>query len=343
MRSNPKSQIPNPKSAFTLVELLVVITIIGLLIALLLPAVQAAREAARRMQCSNNLKQLALAANNFESQNGALPAGAFFSDPRWPDAGNRYREFSMLALIQPFIEGSGLYDQFDFNKRIYTDPNPRVISQQLTAYLCPSDDGQGRRYDNTSPTGGYGRSNYAACFGSANWLGPKGQEMQPWDLPGDPDSALMETDGVFRVQGKRTGRTVAEIADGTSHTAMLSEVRVGTVDLYVSLSLGNGGDMRGTWACIEPGTSIYMHSLTPNNSAGDAITAAQCVDSPGMPCAGPPTSDEGGNYAAARSRHPAGVNVAFVDGHIEFYSDNVDSNLWRGLSTITQQPWERLQ
>jgi prepilin-type N-terminal cleavage/methylation domain-containing protein/prepilin-type processing-associated H-X9-DG protein len=332
-KENATSRPSRTPSGFTLVELLVVITIIGILIALLLPAVQAAREAARTMQCSNNLKQIGLAANNFESVYGALPAGAYFND------GMSRREFSMLMLIQPYIEAGNLSDQFDFKQRIYdtaSSNNGRLISQQLPAYLCPSDDGAGRRYGSSGPNGGMGRSNYVACFGSVDWLGPNWNSFNLWDgfYLSHPDARENETDGPFRIQSRMTGRRLNEIKDGTSHTAMASEVLAGTADTGTV-------DIRGVWAAIEMGSSVYTHWLTPNSSAGDSLTA--CVASPGMPCATPPNTNEGDDFAAARSRHAGGVNVVFIDGHVEFYSDNTDSNLWRGLSTITMQPWETLQ
>jgi prepilin-type N-terminal cleavage/methylation domain-containing protein/prepilin-type processing-associated H-X9-DG protein len=340
-RMNWRSGIASRSAhGFTLVELLVVITIIGILIALLLPAVQAAREAARRMQCSNNLKQIGVAVNNFESQYNALPPGAFFAE------NGQRREFSMFALIQPFVEAGNLSEQFDFTKRIYLSPNNLVIREQLPVYLCPSDDGAGRRYACTGPNDGKGRSNYAACFGSEDWLGPKwdGQNLWGSSFTSNPDSGLLETDGTFRIQGKKTGRGLNEIKDGTSYTVMASELLVGTVDEYVSVNPGQGGDMRGAWAYIEPGTSVYTHWLTPNSSAGDAITPAQCVSTPGMPCGVQLNANEGDDYAAARSRHPGGVNAVFVDGHVDFHSDNIDSNLWRALGTIqATQAWETVQ
>lgn len=160
------------------------------------------------------------------------------------------------------------------------------------------------------------------------------------------DSGSLETDGPFRIQGKKTGRGLNEIKDGTSHTVMASEVITGKDDAFRGESAGQGGDTRGTWVEISIGTSSYTHWLTPNTSAGDAISAQRCINMPaeGLPCNGQSGSeDNGNNYAAARSRHPGGVNAVFVDGHVEFYSDNVDTNLWRGLSTITQQSWEILQ
>jgi prepilin-type N-terminal cleavage/methylation domain-containing protein/prepilin-type processing-associated H-X9-DG protein len=325
---------------FTLVELLVVITIIGILIALLLPAVQAAREAARRMQCSNNLKQIGLAANNFESQYGALPAGVTFAEKISTPPGYANREFSMFLILQPFLEAGNIVEQFNFAGRVYDADNVRVSQAEIPAYLCPSDDGAGRKWDKR-----FARSNYAACFGSEDLLGPKWDGTSLYSSPflNNSDSGLLETDGPFRVQGRKTGRGLNEIKDGTSQTVMASEVLAGKADVYQGDGAGQGGDIRGMWIMIAMGSSSYTHWLTPNSSAGDTLAVNRSVNMPaeGLPATGQ-SGDEvnGNNYAAARSRHPGGVNAVFIDGHVEFFSDNIDRNTWRGLSTISMQPWE---
>jgi prepilin-type N-terminal cleavage/methylation domain-containing protein/prepilin-type processing-associated H-X9-DG protein len=322
-----------PLHGFTLVELLVVITIIGILIALLLPAVQAAREAARKAQCSNNLKQLGLAVNNFENQYRALPAGVTFSE------GGKLREYSMFLVVLPFLEASNLMDRFDFSKRIYDGDNELVAVVQPAPYVCPSDDGAGRKWDKR-----YARSNYAGCFGSGYFLGPNYSSSggTPYSDPASCDAGAYETDGPFRLQGKRTGRTIAEIKDGTSQTAMLSELITGKDDVYQDDN--KRGDIRGLWAHCWMGASAYTHWLTPNASAGDGLFGVWCDDSPqeGLPCT-PQTSLFANNYATARSRHPGGVNIVFVDGHVDFYSSNIDRTVWRGLSTTEMQSWETLQ
>ena len=149
------------RNAFTLVELLVVIAIIGILVALLLPAVQAAREAARRSQCTNNLKQIGVAVRNFSNNHQRLPAGANYAEVEvLPQP---LKEYSLFVIILPFIDQGNMYDQYDFNhwSRIYG--NEHLTVTPISIYACPSDNAFGRTWG----PGRFSRSNYAVCFGSS--------------------------------------------------------------------------------------------------------------------------------------------------------------------------------
>ncbi|MDR1958305.1 MAG: DUF1559 domain-containing protein, partial [Planctomycetaceae bacterium] len=163
------------QQAFTLVELLVVIAIIGILIALLLPAVQAAREAARRMQCSNNMKQIALAAHNHESAKKVFPA-AFTGEIHSKYAGYPippyYYSWSALAELSPFLEQTNIYNTMDLSEPMYelappygiTSPNRQAVGTLVGTFLCPSDTRQpvtARAYEVDNP----GPTNYAFCTG----------------------------------------------------------------------------------------------------------------------------------------------------------------------------------
>ena len=329
-----------PRHGFTLVELLVVIAIIGILIALLLPAVQAAREAARRTQCANHLKQVGLTVLLFEHHNGRLPAGGNYSEENPARFGGTFiarQNYSLFLPIMPLIEEAALHDQFELLTYHGIYDNEDVTKVQPAIFVCPSDDSRGRMWGSHDNGGRYARSNYAGCFGSTTQAPDADPSRhysgtQPLDANYDADD--METDGVFRIQGSKYGRKLKTILDGTSQTVMIGEILAGQVDVFPGGSRpGARGDLRGTWAHIWMGTASYTHYLTPNSSAGDAISEVWCHHMPehGLPCN--PRTRGGDEFAAARSHHPGGVNVVFVDGHVSFYLDTIDAYLWQTLST----------
>ncbi len=291
---------------FTLVELLVVIAIIGILIALLLPAVQAAREAARRMQCSSNLKQVGLAILNYENTHNMLPKGTSCTSVAC-------KGHSALTSLLPYVEQGEIYDQYDFSLRIYDAVNLRVTVIHIPPYICASDNAAGRIMNNN-----FSRSNLVLCFGSNK----AGLSSTDWT-----------TNGAFQ---NEVCKKLSALTDGTSSTVLASEVLAGRDDSYAD---DHNFDMRGVWSeGTGMGACAYTHLHTPNSSVGDALFLMpgqrNCVPFDDMPC-----SDSAGNtyyseYASARSRHPGGVNVAFADGHVSFFSDEVDLLTWQALSTI---------
>jgi len=294
-------------TGFTLVELLGVIAIIGILIALLLPAVQAAREAARRMQCSNNEKQCALAAMAYENVHGVFPPGLIMTD--------LFLGHTAQVFLFAHCGQEALAAQYDFSVRYNTSPgNREIIRHSIPPFNCPSDTNTGEM----PPDVNYGHSNFVVCMGSSNLI--EVTRNQDYD-----------SNGLFRWN---VPRKVSDAIDGTATTALGSEVLSGEPHE------GGSGlwDTRGMWAIQYVGASSYLHLYTPNTSIGDAPSAVRyerCVESSEMPCSNPLSNVEySGSFASARSRHPGGVNVVFADGHVDFVTDVVELTVWRSLGSI---------
>ena len=179
----PKSTNRRPTAGFTLIELLVVITIIGILIALLLPAVQAAREAARSMHCQNNLKQLALAVLGYESANGIFPPASQWDAADVPKLSfqtpSAYR-LDWVGVVLPFLEQQPLYDSFNKAASVADGANAAFRGTWLAVMLCPSDtynqipfNGSGN-IATSAMSDGWARGNYGTTRARASWLNPRG-------------------------------------------------------------------------------------------------------------------------------------------------------------------------
>ena len=285
---------------FTLVELLVVIAIIGILIALLLPAVQAAREAARRMQCTNHLKQLGLALHNYYSARGALPP---LNDHRWYEAGGQPLFFYTWAVfISPYFEQGVLYEQLDFDIPHWIAPNADHADDSVPTMLCPSD--QEVEPVNLGGLGVYyARGNYVCNVG----VGPMLSRDEP------------KPNAVFSFNSATKFR---DITDGTSNTAMIAEV------IKVP-----GNDARGIFFMHD--ICFYRHDHTPNTSIPDSMRGGsydECESIPEAPCKEDFFNNQPRYYRiAARSRHPGGVNVCRCDGSVQFVDDDIDTTVWQNF------------
>ena len=247
---------------FTLVELLVVIAIIGVLVALLLPAVQAAREAARRASCVNNLRQIGLALLNYETQLGEFPPGLV----GWE--GDEWMGHPAFLSLLPFMEQVNLRAQFDLKRRWIDPVNQGVASSQIPSYQCASDDSAGRVLLIDESTTGFqfqfSRSNYVLCFGPEHIWGPDAKHPQnappQYSYLWPNNEEKLDNGGSFRIH---RGREIRELVDGTSQTVGVSEVRAGKDD--EQLFSDYSADRRGLWAWPFMGTSVYLHLNTPNS------------------------------------------------------------------------------
>ncbi len=217
----PKMRSHQPGRGFTLVELLVAITIVAVLIALLLPAVQSAREAARLSHCKNNLRQLGLALHNYEAACRVLPSGYSYV----PNASGNASGHAWGAYLLPFVEQRTMHDAIDFDLPVYHSANQSVREQHLELFLCPSDD--------ISPTG-------FIEMGSAQFaMGCYVANFGPPDLDADQE----QRDGVFSRNSKTR---LQQITDGLSKTLMLGERQNGP--FRAGVELNNHFEYETTWA-----------------------------------------------------------------------------------------------
>ncbi len=298
---------PSGRRAFTLVELLVVIAIIGILIALLLPAVQAAREAARRSQCTNNLKQLGIGMQNYHDIYHSLPVGSYSCCwGTWKVALLPYIE--QLALRQKYVDNNKYGVPVD-NARYAHAANLPVTTTRIATYQCPSDTPNPNTFISRVTS-----DNYAVNYGNTGM----GQQATL--------NGVVFHGAPFKVSGGSTSPAVTfsfrDIRDGLSNTLLAAEVLQGI-----------GNDLRGfSWWGDASGFETY---LSPNSSLPDVVyTTSYCNNQPqqGLPCIGTPTSTQPSMFGS-RSRHPAGVQVVMCDGSARFIPDSIALYLWQVLST----------
>ena len=306
MRRNPFSTIYDSRSnrAFTLVELLVVITIIGILISLLLPAVQAAREAARRMQCGNNLKQIGLALHLHNEAKGYFPPGHYWSQKT--TGSDDGAEATWITYSLPYLEQKNLYDTINWEQafgQVASGQNVTVCKTSLSVFACPSN-------EQVEPifSSGYARGTYAAN----NGFGPMA-ESDCANLP------MKRPGGVFYFN---SNMTASQVRDGLSNTAFVAEIRAVP-----------GEDFRGV--LHYPEGPLYHYNYTPNSAVPDEIRGDACISVDGAPCDGSLFNSWNPRVLtmAARSNHSGGVNLALGDGSVRFVGDSVALVAWQALGT----------
>jgi prepilin-type N-terminal cleavage/methylation domain-containing protein/prepilin-type processing-associated H-X9-DG protein len=322
MRQSPQKV----RAAFTLVELLVVIAIIGILVALLLPAIQAAREAARRSQCSNNLKQLGLALQNFESSRKVFPASMYIDL-----TGKAWGEWGPQARLLPYIEEENLRNLIDYSQSYSAPKNLPAIAFRVATFMCPSETNDKKSFQDDMDQYPL---NYAANMGTWMIYNP---------------ATNLGGDGIF-APNARLG--MKHVLDGTSKTLAFSEVKAFQAVLktggsatstppsdpskLASIAGSNLEDEDGHTEWVEGRvhqdgfTGTFTPNATVPYSSGGKVydvdyTSAEEGDSPSEI-----------TYAAVTSRsyHSGGtVNAAMVDGSVRSVTSDIAQSVWRGMAT----------
>jgi prepilin-type N-terminal cleavage/methylation domain-containing protein/prepilin-type processing-associated H-X9-DG protein len=339
-----------PRRGFTLIELLVVIAIIAVLISLLLPAVQSAREAARRAQCVNNLKQITLGAMNYESANGVLPSSAYWG--KW-DGVTRCRPkygFGPFVPILPYMEQAQVFNTVNFTDSFYHAPNATLAGIGISTLWCPSDglvaNGEPASslfyFQLLPPTGRQAVTSYAGNAGM--WLVQLGPCQNSNTLAQETDFLLEQGTATGTIYAYSSCR-LAAITDGTSNTLMFSERAYGLFETD-PIAAKNAASNDYWWDSGYWGHTSFDTSYQPN-----AIRKYKSLFDAGWWW----LADE-----ATASFHPGGVNASFCDGSVRFIKDTIacwsndvpnygpdiqwsaDGNYVMGVGTAVPQVWQAL-
>ena len=313
------------RGGFTLIELLVVIAIISVLIALLLPAVQTAREAARRIQCVNNLKQMGLALHNYESALGSFPSAEISTliNPTWTIPAGNCNAFppelgpgwGLFALMFPYLEQQGLFNALNFNLTIPDPANATARGTRVSMCVCPSDTSPAAvsLYDCGNPPSATNMPvNLLADLAPSSYVGVLGGGNR--NNP-DPLSGCYEWQPFNGVFHRNSGVRIAAITDGTSNT-----VGVGERDNHFVLSAW-AGDLPDAEVIYNPAMGLGCENWRPPITAVVVHSRQYTVNA------------KNASPAAFHTLHPGGGNFLFMDGSVRFIKDTVNLDTMRALCT----------
>ena len=330
---------PTRQRGFTLIELLVVIAIIGVLIALLLPAVQAAREAARRAQCTNNLKQIALSAQNYHSAHNVLPANSFSGKFGTNQGTTAYANFSCYVRMLPFMEQQATYNAVNFNLTCFESDNITLSSVAINALMCPSDVWDPQPI--TTATANAVFTNEYNKYGSNFYQGPNGPFLQQFTSYG-------AVEGTWPAQWRWSFMYNANGGLSSSAGATLGEYTMLNGVIYGDSNVGMSDIVDGTSTTMMFGEKAHSLLATydlPYSNSEFCWNSPYYLDTL-LATYFPPNVQKSNNATtgtatgtthyffttSASSQHPGGVNYAFCDGSVRFIRDSIDS--WTYTGTI---------
>jgi len=331
------------RRGFTLVELLVVMAIIAVLAGMLLPAVQAARETARRTSCAGNMRQMALATHNYEAAFKMMPSGGEGTDYSTDPPSTRFDTQSVFTQILPYIEQASLYQQIDMRYSYRVDINAPAAKQEIPIFICPSNP-----WSTVADPQGFGQIDYFATVYT---------DIDPVTglRANAAGSGNRRADGALCVPAA----PMAAISDGTSNTILFIEdigrthpsVGFHTDSHYADpVCTGATGDLADDCAGTSNNRAVHRWAdpdaggsgvSGPPNASGDATTPwARFINQNSTPIGGtascPWTSNNCGLNDEPFSMHPGGCNSVFADGSVHFLSERLDAATMRGLVTRSE-------